>query len=158
MSDETKDLGRILARAMVEQGPVARGDYAAAHRAVTALREQGYEIVRTARVERLREERDAAKGRAGLYNRDMQRVREERDKLLARLDAADPLRQIWPEVVEALERACGIIETGDRRLMASDGPAGGQPPDISLREWRTMYVTLSRALTRAREIMEADDE
>jgi hypothetical protein len=77
--------------------------------------------------------------------------------VLARLDAADPLRQIWPEVVEALERACGIIETGNRRLMASDGPAGGQPPDISLREWRTMYVTLSRALTRAREIMEADD-
>ena len=47
------------------------------------------------------------------------------------------LRDLW--------RAIQIIETGDDRLLAADGPVGGQPPDISLEEWREMYVRLVRA-------------
>lgn len=41
--------------------------------------------------------------------------------------------------------AAGIIEVGDQRLLASDGPAGGLPPDISLTEWRRLYVCLEEA-------------
>ena len=39
---------------------------------------------------------------------------------------------------------CAIIETGDQRLMAGDGPCGNQPPDISLAEWRKLYRNLER--------------
>lgn len=46
---------------------------------------------------------------------------------------------------QAIESACAIIETGDNRLLASDGPAGNQPPAISLGEWRQMYETLNKA-------------
>ena len=46
---------------------------------------------------------------------------------------------------EAVNAACAIIELGDQRLRASDGPAGGQPPDLSLAEWRRLYVTLDNA-------------
>lgn len=48
-------------------------------------------------------------------------------------------------VVEQLRRACEIIETGDQRLLASDGPAGGRPPDISLDEWRELYLCVKGA-------------
>lgn len=44
-----------------------------------------------------------------------------------------------------LREAGGIIEVGDTRLMASDGDAGGRPPDISLREWRRLYVCIESA-------------
>ena len=45
----------------------------------------------------------------------------------------------------AINRACEIIELGDHRLLASDGPAGNQPPDLSLAEWRELYATLDAA-------------
>ena len=45
-----------------------------------------------------------------------------------------------------LRQAAGIIETGDQRLLASDGPAGGQPPDITLREWRKLYRNITQAV------------
>lgn len=48
----------------------------------------------------------------------------------------------------AIEDVCRIIERGDERLLASDGPCGGQPPDIDLAEWRTLYVTLDNARKR----------
>lgn len=48
-------------------------------------------------------------------------------------------------IEKALNEACGIIEVGDQRLLAGDGPAGSLPPDISLAEWRRMYVVLDRA-------------
>lgn len=38
-----------------------------------------------------------------------------------------------------LEQIARIIEVGVQRLLMCDGPAGGQPPDISLAEWRRMY-------------------
>lgn len=44
---------------------------------------------------------------------------------------------------KAIRTACEIIETGDQRLLANDGPCGGQPPDISLDEWRRMYRVLN---------------
>lgn len=47
--------------------------------------------------------------------------------------------------VEQLRRACEIIETGDQRLLASDGPVGGRPPDISLDEWRELYQCVKGA-------------
>lgn len=51
-------------------------------------------------------------------------------------------------ILEALNKACDIIETGDQRLLASDGPINGLPPDISLSEWRELYVTLDNARKR----------
>ena len=49
------------------------------------------------------------------------------------------------DLEHAVNTACQIIEVGDQRLLASDGPAGGQPPDISLDEWVAMYRALSAA-------------
>lgn len=49
----------------------------------------------------------------------------------------------------SLDEACAIIETGDQRLLASDGPAGGRPPALTLAEWRKLYVLLDRARKRA---------
>lgn len=51
---------------------------------------------------------------------------------------------------KALDVACGIIEVGDQRLLASDGLAGNQPPDISLVEWRRLYKLIDRARTTLR--------
>lgn len=61
----------------------------------------------------------------------------------------------WHEVVKALrggaavsERLapakeakiiCDLLELGDDRLLASDGPAGGQLPDLSPEEWGKVY-------------------
>jgi hypothetical protein len=36
-------------------------------------------------------------------------------------------------------RIAEIIELGDRRLQAADGPCGGLPPDLMLDEWRELY-------------------
>lgn len=49
------------------------------------------------------------------------------------------------DIREAVDHACTIIETGDQRLLAADGPAGNQPPDISLTEWRDLYIKLDQA-------------
>lgn len=46
---------------------------------------------------------------------------------------------------KALRQACEIIEMGDARLLASDGPAGNQPPDLTLDEWRQLYSILDMA-------------
>jgi len=43
----------------------------------------------------------------------------------------------------AAAKARAIIELGDQRLLAADGPCGGLPPDLTLAEWRDLYVTLS---------------
>ena len=45
----------------------------------------------------------------------------------------------------AIDKACSIIELGDQRLLAGDGPAGGLPPDLSLAEWKLMYTVLDKA-------------
>jgi hypothetical protein len=44
----------------------------------------------------------------------------------------------------AINAACAIIEMGDQRLLARDGDAYG-PPDLTLAEWRKLYVTLDKA-------------
>ena len=44
------------------------------------------------------------------------------------------------ELLQRLEEIASIIETGDQRLLATDGPCGDQPPNISLAEWRRMYL------------------
>jgi hypothetical protein len=49
------------------------------------------------------------------------------------------------ELTKAVNEACALIELGDQRLLAGDGPAGGRPPELSLEEWRRLYVTLDRA-------------
>lgn len=49
------------------------------------------------------------------------------------------------KLLDAINTACAIIETGDNRLMAADGPCGDQPPALSLAEWRQLYVTLDNA-------------
>lgn len=51
---------------------------------------------------------------------------------------------------KAIEKACTIIEMGDQRLTALDGPCGNLPPVLSLAEWRELYVTLDEARKRKR--------
>jgi len=48
----------------------------------------------------------------------------------------------------AIEDACRIIERGDERLLRLDGPCNNLPPDITLAEWRAMYVALDNARKR----------
>lgn len=55
-------------------------------------------------------------------------------------------------LIAYMERAQTIIETGDQRLLANDGPAGNQPPDISLAEWKDIYKNIARAYKLARDI------
>ncbi len=50
-------------------------------------------------------------------------------------------------LLRAINEACAIIELGDDRLMAGDGPCGNQPPDLSLDDWRKLYETLDAART-----------
>lgn len=40
------------------------------------------------------------------------------------------------------------LELGDQRLLASDGPAGGQLPDLSPEEWGKVYRACKRITTR----------
>lgn len=72
-----------------------------------------------------------------------------RRRLVARAEAAERERDEYKRKLDALvtavDTACQLIELGDQRLLASDGPAGGQPPDLSLGEWRQLYKTLNRA-------------
>lgn len=53
-------------------------------------------------------------------------------------------------LLAAITKACGIIETGDERLLADDGPVGARPPDLSLAEWRQLYVILDDARKAAK--------
>ena len=63
---------------------------------------------------------------------------------------ADPMRTMPPGAGfcmasafrMAIGAACTIIETADARNLANDGPAGGCPPDMSLKEWQTLYEIL----------------
>lgn len=54
--------------------------------------------------------------------------------------------EVWV-LRQAVELACAMIERGDDRLLAADGPCGNRPPDLTLDEWRDMY----RALYAARQ-------
>jgi hypothetical protein len=51
------------------------------------------------------------------------------------------------DLLKAINRAAQIIETADERNLANDGPAGGFPPQMTLAEWRDLYVTLDNART-----------
>lgn len=44
------------------------------------------------------------------------------------------------------------IELGDQRLLAMDGPAGGQIPDLSPHEWGVVYRACKR-ISRAVEVL-----
>ena len=67
---------------------------------------------------------------------------------------ADPMRTLPPgagacivrDLRAVIRAACDVIETADARNLANDGPAGGCPPDMSLREWQTLYEMLKSAL------------
>lgn len=56
-----------------------------------------------------------------------------------------PVRGGAERAKRLLDEAAGIIEVGDQRLLAYDGPAGNLPPDISLAEWRRLYVCIQDA-------------
>lgn len=69
--------------------------------------------------------------------------------------AVDAAKGYMTGGAKLLDRAIEIIETGDQRLLASDGPAGGRPPDITLAEWRELYETLVDARRMAAERSES---
>jgi hypothetical protein len=37
------------------------------------------------------------------------------------------------------DKIMGLLDVGDERLLASDGPAGGKLPDLSPEEWGEVY-------------------
>ena len=41
-----------------------------------------------------------------------------------------------------------MLELGDQRLLAGDGPAGGQLPDLSPQEWGKVYRACQRITRR----------
>lgn len=49
------------------------------------------------------------------------------------------------QLLKAIDQACAIIERADARLLATDGPCGGLPPDMTLAEWKELYSTLDKA-------------
>lgn len=67
---------------------------------------------------------------------------------------ADPMRTLPPgagacivrDLRAVIRAACDVIEMADARNLANDGPAGGFPPDMSLKEWQTLYEILKSAL------------
>ena len=44
-----------------------------------------------------------------------------------------------------------MLSLGDQRLLASDGPAGGQLPDLSPEEWGKIYRACKRIARSTRE-------
>ena len=46
-------------------------------------------------------------------------------------------------LMDRLDGISEIIEEGDRRLQFRDGECGGLPPEITLDEWRKMYLLAS---------------
>ena len=52
----------------------------------------------------------------------------------------DELESTNDDAYRRLERIEAILEEGDRRLLAGDGPVGGIPPMLSEREFREMYL------------------
>lgn len=64
--------------------------------------------------------------------------------------------QAFRRLLTAVDKACVIIETGDQRLLASDGPVTNQPPELSLIEWRELYTALDKARRYARAFATID--
>lgn len=61
------------------------------------------------------------------------------------------LASIRAEVEDVAKHAaiiCTLLELGDDRLLASDGPAGGQLPDLSPDEWGKVYQSAMKIATR----------
>jgi hypothetical protein len=164
MPDETRDprFG-VMARAMVEQGPVTRGDYAAARRVLAGLRDNGFEVLSVKAQEAKGRQLEEARERATLYNRDMERVRDQRDELQARLDAADPIRKLVPELVEALEEAASSqvdqMRAYDRcKACGATWWGRGINPEPPRHTQSCPTLWWERLAARARKVMEADDE
>jgi hypothetical protein len=67
------------------------------------------------------------------------------DELKLKDEFAARQGEIITNLLNAINHACDIIENADHRLLAQDGPAGGQAPPMSLDEWRRMYVSLDKA-------------
>ena len=55
---------------------------------------------------------------------------------------------IASEYAEDAELVCQMLELGDQRLLASDGPAGGQLPELSPKEWGKVYRACKRIAAR----------
>lgn len=55
-------------------------------------------------------------------------------------------------VIAAMRRDAAIVarmlELGDQRLLAADGPAGGKLPDLSPQEWGKVYRACTRIAKR----------
>ena len=55
------------------------------------------------------------------------------------------MKRLTPkQLLNAINKACEIIEEGDRRLMHYE-VVGSQPPNLTLKEWRELYRTLDAA-------------
>lgn len=60
------------------------------------------------------------------------------EALRRELEACEP-GELGSDAHARLAEIARIIELGDQRLLAADGPAAGQPPDLTLDEWRRIY-------------------
>lgn len=94
--------------------------------------------------------------------REIGRLRVAHDTAVTKYNlAVEEIRRLREQLRVAREkvaRAAEIVETGDSRLMAVDGPCGGLPPDITLKEWREMYLCMSAALAQLAEPTEVDHD
>lgn len=53
---------------------------------------------------------------------------------------------------KAAQTVINLLELGDDRLLAADGPCGGQKPDLTPKEWGKVYracKTIAREAQRA---------
>lgn len=74
----------------------------------------------------------------------VENLRTERDRMFDDLEAVKDMYEEARAEIEQLNARLNaiaeIIRVGDQRLLAADGPCGGQPPDISLGERYRMYL------------------
>lgn len=126
----------------------------AALRALEQVEEADLVEVATATMQQLKDAKADAARWKGAYQGAQNAVIANRTRyhqlldLYGATDGKDPMSRLvslgeaYMNTRDAVLKACNIIERGDERLLASDGPAGGQPPDLSLEEWSTLYETL----------------
>lgn len=59
--------------------------------------------------------------------------------LVVELEFARELENVSNQVRKHAQIVAQMLELGDQRLMAHDGPIGGQLPDLSPDEWGEVY-------------------
>lgn len=65
------------------------------------------------------------------------------------IESWNELHRKYSSMVRNAKTVCTMLELGDGRLLASDGPAGGQLPDLTPLEWGRVYRACQRIMKAA---------